>query len=106
MDRSLDRSLDLRLDRRHALKVLSGMALCPLCAATGVAAEGAHWSYEGARGPAKWGQVDAASKVCAIGSQQSPIDIGDTVKAELPPLAIAWTGKTDTIVNNGHTIQV
>lgn len=94
------------MNRRHALKMLGGLALCPLCATTGFAAEGAHWSYEGAKGPEKWGNLDAASKVCSIGSQQSPIDIGDTIKAELPPLTIAWSGKVATIVNNGHTIQV
>ncbi len=94
------------MNRRHALKTLAGFALCPLCATTGFAAEGAHWSYEGAAGPAKWGALDAASKVCSIGSQQSPIDIAEAVKAELPPLAIAWSAKADTIVNNGHTIQM
>jgi carbonic anhydrase len=46
------------------------------------------------------------SRVCAIGSQQSPVDIGETVKAQLPPLKIAWTTRADTVVNNGHTIQV
>ena len=44
----------------------------------GLAAEGAHWGYEGEAGPAHWGDMDAANKVCAIGSQQSPIDIAGT----------------------------
>ena len=72
------------MNRRHALKALAGLALCPLCTQHGIAAEGHHWSYEGAGGPAKWGDLDAASKVCGIGSQQSPIDIGATVKSQLP----------------------
>ncbi len=38
------------------------------------AADGAQ-GYEGEGGPAKWGEMDAANKVCSIGSQQSPIDI-------------------------------
>jgi carbonic anhydrase len=40
--------------------------------------EGAHWSYEGAGGLAKWGDLNAANKACSLGSQQSPIDIGPT----------------------------
>jgi len=94
------------MNRRHALKALAGLALCPLCASAGFAAEGAHWSYEGATGPSHWGDIDAASKVCSLGSQQSPIDIAGTIKAKLPPLEIAWSRKADTIVNNGHTIQL
>jgi carbonic anhydrase len=95
------------MNRRHALKALAGLALCPLCTSTGIAAEGAHhWSYEGEGGPAKWGDLDAANKVCAVGSQQSPIDIGATVKSRLPALSINWAKSADTIVNNGHTIQL
>ncbi|MDB5602328.1 MAG: acaP [Xanthobacteraceae bacterium] len=94
------------MHRRDALKLLGGLALCPVCAPAGFAADHPHWGYEGEAGPAKWGDVDAASKVCSIGSQQSPIDIGGTLKAQLAPLNLAWSKKPDTIVNNGHTIQV
>lgn len=91
------------MNRRHALKMLAGLALCPACAPKVLAAD---WSYEGAHGPAHWGDVDAASKVCSVGSQQSPIDIGATVRTSLPRLGFAWKKRVDTIVNNGHTIQV
>jgi carbonic anhydrase len=94
------------MNRRHALKALTGLVLCPLCASTGFAAEGAHWTYEGTTGPDNWGDLDAASKVCSVGSQQSPIDINGSIKAQLPPLRIAWGKTADTIVNNGHTIQL
>ncbi|MBI1204713.1 MAG: carbonate dehydratase [Rhodopseudomonas sp.] len=94
------------MNRRHALKALAGLALCPLCASTGFAAEGAHWSYEGDHGPAHWGDVDAASKVCSVGSQQSPINIESSIKSNLAPLQISWRNKADMIVNNGHTIQI
>jgi carbonic anhydrase len=93
------------MHRRQALKLFAGLALCPLCAPRGFAAD-AHWSYEGAEGPAKWGDLDAASRACSVGSQQSPIDIGATVKAQLGPLKITWEKNADTIVNNGHTIQL
>jgi carbonic anhydrase len=94
------------MNRRDALKALAGLALCPVCASSGFAAEGAHWGYEGAMGPAKWGDLDAASKVCAVGLQQSPIDIVSPIKSQLPPLKINWAKSADTIVNNGHTIQL
>ena len=94
------------MDRRRALKLFAGLALCPLCAPHGFAAD-AHWSYEGADGPAKWGDLDAANRACSVGIQQSPIDIGDdTIKAQLAPLKMTWAKTADTIVNNGHTIQL
>jgi len=94
------------MNRRHFLKGLAGLAACPACAAVGVAQDKPQWGYEGAHGPAHWGDLNADSKVCSIGSQQSPVDVGDTIRAQLPPLRIAWSRKADTIVNNGHTIQV
>ncbi|KIZ37486.1 MULTISPECIES: carbonic anhydrase [Rhodopseudomonas] len=95
------------MNRRHALKALAGLALCPICASAGLAAETAHhWGYDGEGGPAKWGELDAANQVCSVGSQQSPIDIGATVQANLFPIEINWADKADTIVNNGHTIQL
>jgi carbonic anhydrase len=94
------------MNRRRMLKALAGLALCPLCANIGFAAEEAHWSYEGAHGPDHWGDLDPADRVCSVGTQQSPIAIDSSIEAELPPLQIAWARQADTIVNNGHTIQL
>jgi carbonic anhydrase len=80
--------MQMDLNRRCALKVLAGLAACPVCGFGLFAAEGAHWSYEGAQGPSHWGELDAGSLVCSTGSQQSPIDIQTTVRAELPALKI------------------
>lgn len=93
------------MNRRDALKAFAALALCPLCKPA-FAAEGAHWSYEGGNGPAKWGDLDAANKVCSIGAQQSPIDIDHPIKSQLPALKLSWPKSADTIVNNGHTIQL
>jgi carbonic anhydrase len=93
------------MNRRSALKAFAAAALCPVCTKVGFAAD-AHWGYEGAAGPEKWGDLDAASKACSVGGQQSPIDVGNTIKAQLPPLNIKWGKTADTIVNNGHTIQL
>ncbi len=94
------------MHRRQALKALAGLALCPLCAQTAAAAEGPHWTFEGADGPEHWGDLDPAFRACGIGSQQSPIDVSGSLRAQLPPLGIAWQKRADTIVNTGHTIQV
>jgi carbonic anhydrase len=95
------------MHRRQALKVFAGLALCPLCAPAPFAAEShPHWNYEGETGPDKWGSLDAANQVCSIGHQQSPIDITGTVTAQQAPLKISWSKRPDTIVNNGHTVQL
>lgn len=88
------------------MKAFAGIALCPLCANVGFAAEDAHWSYEGAHGPSHWGDIDPASRVCSLGTQQSPIAIDGSIDAQLAPLQFAWARQPDTIVNNGHTIQL
>jgi carbonic anhydrase len=93
------------MHRRQILKLFAGLSLCPLCAPRSFAAD-AHWSYEGSHGPEKWGDLDPANKACSIGDQQSPIDVGETVRAQLPPLRLTWAKSADTIVNNGHTIQL
>jgi carbonic anhydrase len=76
------------MHRRSLLKAMGALALCPLCATKGMAADGPHWSYEGDSGPDKWGSLGGDGNVCATGTQQSPVDI------------------TGTVVNNGHTIQL
>jgi carbonic anhydrase len=91
------------MNRRGMMKGMAALALCPLCA-TNAFAEEARWSYEGRTGPADWGRV--GNKVCATGTQQSPVDIASTIRAELPKLELAWANHADTIVNNGHTIEL
>jgi len=93
------------MHRRQALKVFAGLALCPLCAKLGFASEG-HWSYGGATGPEKWGDLDAADGPCSAGGQQSPIDITGTIIARQPALEIEWSKQPNTVINNGHTIQL
>ena len=44
------------------------------------------WSYEGERGPEHWGDLDPEYAPCKDGHAQSPIDIRETEKADLPAL--------------------
>jgi carbonic anhydrase len=94
------------MDRRHLLKGMLGLALCPLCAPRGFAAEGAHWSYEPPTGPDQWGDLDPAYKLCSAGTQQSPLDITGAIPTKLFRLRIKWDRRPDTIENTGHSIQL
>jgi carbonic anhydrase len=87
--------------RRQALKLLAGLAFCPLCSPRGFAAD-AHWTYEGADGPAKWADLDPVNRACSVGSEQSPINVREPIQAQLAPLNIIWAKNAETIVNNGH----
>ncbi|MBB6307005.1 carbonic anhydrase [Xanthobacter tagetidis] len=85
---------------------LSGLAACPLCAAVARAETGhPHWTYEGHGGPKEWGALSADFQACALGSQQSPVDLDGAVETAQKPLAITWTAQPFKVVNNGHTIQ-
>jgi carbonic anhydrase len=94
------------MERRRFIKGLAFIGLCPLCATPSFAAEGVHWSYEGEHGPNHWGALGADNAACSVGSQQSPLDITNTVEAEIPAIVLDWKKGTGEIVNNGHTIQV
>jgi carbonic anhydrase len=89
------------MDRR---KFLVGLLTCPACAAA-AQAESAHWSYEGHGAPAEWGELDSTYKACAVGAEQSPIDLAGAKSARLAPLGVDWKPESFKIENNGHTIQ-
>lgn len=66
-----------------------------------------HWNYaHGEEGPAHWAELDATFETCAKGSNQSPIDIRNAVKADLPAIKTNYSAASPVFVNNGHTIQV
>lgn len=65
-----------------------------------------HWSYEGKDGPAEWSKLDKAYAACSTGKAQSPIDIKNAKKAELPPLKFDYNAVPLNIIDNGHTIQI
>jgi len=76
-------------------------------AANTYAAEGqAQWSYDGATGPAKWGDLAAEFTACKSGKNQSPIDINDTKPVKLTGIKFNYKPTTVDVINNGHTIQV
>jgi len=69
-------------------------------------AAGQHWAYKGDAGPENWSKVDPKFTMCAIGKNQSPIDLANQVKADLKPFKTDYKQGATDIVNNGHTVQV
>jgi len=65
-----------------------------------------HWAYEGKEGPKEWGRLDSSYAACSIGQTQSPIDLKDAKKADLPALKFNYHAVPLNIIDNGHTIQV
>jgi carbonic anhydrase len=41
-----------------------------------------------------------------LAASSHPIDLTATVRARQPPLRINWGKRPNTIINNGHTIQL
>ena len=66
----------------------------------------AHWAYEGKEGAENWSKLDSGYAACSIGQTQSPIDIKDAKKADLPALKFDYRAVPLNIVDNGHTIEV
>jgi len=68
--------------------------------------EESHWSYSGETGPENWAKLSPKFAACSDGVNQSPIDISNTVPAELETLQVDYISKSTMIVNNGHTVQI
>jgi carbonic anhydrase len=61
------------------------------------------WSYEGAKGPEHWGDLDPEYAPCKAGKQQSPIDIRSAEKSDLPAIRFEYKSGPLNIINNGYT---
>jgi carbonic anhydrase len=65
------------------------------------------WEYEGPKGSDHWGELDPDYAACERGREQSPIDIQNPQKADLPALRFeSKSAPLKFMVNNGHTIRV
>ena len=65
-----------------------------------------HDSNDTTLGPTRWGAIDDDFEACLTGTSQSPVDIGTTVPAELPPLEFSYSATPLVVENTGHTIEV
>jgi carbonic anhydrase len=65
-----------------------------------------HWSYSGATGPPHWASEDPAFAACGTGPAQSPIDIQNATRKDLPPIQFAYQPIPLEVTDTGHTMQV
>jgi carbonic anhydrase len=61
------------------------------------------WTYDGANGPEHWGDLDPEYAACNAGKEQSPIDIRNVKKADLPAIRFEYKSGPLKIINNGYT---
>ena len=64
------------------------------------------WSYSGLKGPSHWGQLDPSYSLCGNGSEQSPVDVANTVSAALPGIEFNYNATGNQIENNGHFVKI
>jgi carbonic anhydrase len=67
---------------------------------------GHNWGYAGAQGPTHWGDLKPEFAPCKNGHRQSPVDISNTQKADLPALKFDYAKSPLHIIDNGHTIMI
>jgi carbonic anhydrase len=64
------------------------------------------WTYKGADGPSHWGDLKPEYATCKIGKHESPIDIRNPQKADLPAIQFNYRPTPLHIIDNGHTVQI
>ncbi|WP_232411009.1 carbonic anhydrase [Methylophilus sp. 5] len=62
------------------------------------------WAYSGPHGPDKWGSLNPDYAVCNAGSQQSPINIDNTITAALKPIKRLQKFPLKNIVLKDHSL--
>ncbi len=63
------------------------------------------WAYDGPRGPQNWGSLSEEYAACAIGKQQSPIDITGYVERDAEPLSFSYGTNADEVRNDGKAVH-
>jgi len=64
------------------------------------------WDYGESWGPSHWGELKPEFAPCKNGHRQSPIDISNPQKADLPPIQFDYKPSLLHIIDNGHTVMI
>lgn len=64
------------------------------------------WDYGESKGPSHWAELSSEFAPCKNGHRQSPIDIRNPRKADLPPIVFDYKPSPLHIIDNGHTILI
>jgi carbonic anhydrase len=92
--------------RKGGMTVISVFVVAMLLPAASIAQWKTRWEYEGLKGPAHWAELDPEYAACN-GKQQSPVDISNAQKLDLPALRFESQSRPlKGLVNNGYTIRV
>lgn len=88
----------------------TGLVLCGIASLMSTGAQEQHpqhtWDYGDELGPNHWGDLKPEFAPCKSGHRQSPIDIRNAQKADLPLIQFEYKASPLHIIDNGHTIMV
>lgn len=90
----------------HLLSAVLALTLLATASASAQEHKSGHWSYDGNEGPSRWGDLSPEFAACKTGHHQSPIDIRNPQKADLPPIRFDYKPSPLDIIDNGHTIMI
>lgn len=93
-----------RMKMQRGLVGLVAMAVVSIAPAAA-----AQWDYEGDdTGPQNWGVLADDYEACAVGVEQSPINLvaEDAVLRQGPELKLDWSPLAPHMVDNGHTLEM
>lgn len=76
------------------------------CSLSAFASEQMQWSYEGEAAPQNWSKLSAEFSECNNGKNQSPVDIHNALQVHAAPLSFSYMAGPESVVNNGHSVQV
>jgi carbonic anhydrase len=100
----------VEFDMHNWKRCLRAICCAFALAATGMSQEPQHpehtWDYGDAHGPGHWGELKPEFAACKNGHHQSPIDIRNPQKADLPPILFDYNPSPLDIIDNGHTIMI
>lgn len=89
---------------------LSALICCTIVLAAASATQEHHpdhdWDYGESQGPSHWGELKPEFAPCKNGHRQSPIDIRNPQKADLPPIQFDYHPSPLRIIDNGHTVMI
>ena len=95
----------------HMCRLFSRVIFCcALVFAAATKAQEQHpahtWDYSKEHGPSHWGELEPEFAPCKNGHHQSPVDIRNPQKADLPPIQFDYKPSPLHIIDNGHTIMI
>jgi len=64
------------------------------------------WSYSGDTGPAHWGNLSDEYAACALGKNQSPVDISKAYKYDLAPIIFKYNHASNSLYFSDHGMTI